>query len=126
MLVMVEHLTKAFGNFKAVDDLSFVVHEGETVGLVGPNGAGKTTTIHMLLGLISPNAGAIRLFDKQLDSDREQILQSLNFTSPYMALPGRLTVWENLTVFAQIYGLRKAPAKINELLERFDIGHLRN
>jgi ABC-2 type transport system ATP-binding protein len=80
----------------------------------------------MLLGLISPNAGTVRLFGKSLDADREQILQRLNFTSPYMAFPARLTVFENLTVFARIYRTRDPAAKIGEMLERFGIGHLRN
>jgi ABC-2 type transport system ATP-binding protein len=126
MLVTVERLTKTYGNFKAVDDVSFVVEAGEIVGLVGPNGAGKTTIIHMILGLISPNAGTVRLFGASLDTEREQILQRLNFTSPYMAFPVRLTVLENLKVFARIYDVRDAGAKIVELLERFGIGGLRN
>jgi ABC-2 type transport system ATP-binding protein len=126
MLVTVEHLTKTYGKFTAVDDVSFVVQAGEIAGLVGPNGAGKTTIIHMMLGLISPNAGTVSLFGKDLDTDREQILQRLNFTSPYMAFPVRLTVLENLTVFARIYNVRNATAKIVELLERFGIGRLKN
>ena len=126
MLVTVERLTKTYGNFKAVDDVSFGVQAGEIVGLVGPNGAGKTTIIHMMLGLISPNAGTVRMFGKSLDADREQILQRLNFTSPYMAFPVRLTVAENLTVFARIYKVRDPAAKISELLERFGIGRLKN
>jgi ABC-2 type transport system ATP-binding protein len=126
MLLTVEHLTKVFGKFKAVDDVSFAVGEGEIVGLVGPNGAGKTTTIHMLLGLISPTFGSIRLFGKRLEDQREEILQKLNFTSPYMALPGRLTVWENLKVFASIYKVREPLTKINALLECFRILHLKN
>jgi ABC-2 type transport system ATP-binding protein len=124
MLVTVEHLTKTYGKFTAVDDVSFVVNAGEIAGLVGPNGAGKTTIIHMMLGLISPNAGNIHLFGKSLDADREQILQKLNFTSPYMAFPVRLTVLENLTVFAGIYNVRDPAVKIKELLERFGIGRL--
>jgi ABC-2 type transport system ATP-binding protein len=126
MLVTVERLTKTYGNFRAVDDVSFVVQAGEIVGLVGPNGAGKTTIIHMILGLILPNAGTVRLFGANLDTDREQILQRLNFTSPYMAFPARLTVLENLTVFARIYNVRDAGAKIIELLERFGVGSLRD
>src|SRR5216684_1741705 len=126
MLVTVERLTKTYGRFKAVDDVSFVVHPGEIVGLVGPNGAGKTTIIHIMLGLISPEAGIVRLFGKSLDADREQILQRLNFTTPYMAFPVRLTVFENLRVFAKIYKVPNQVAKIDELLERFGIGHLKN
>jgi ABC-2 type transport system ATP-binding protein len=126
MLVTVERLTKTYGNFKAVDDVSFVVPAGEIAGLVGPNGAGKTTIIHVMLGLISPNSGTVRMFGKSLATDREQILQKLNFTSPYMAFPPRLTVLENLTVFGKIYNVRHPATKIIELLERFGIGRLRN
>jgi ABC-2 type transport system ATP-binding protein len=126
MLVTVERLTKTYGNFKAVDDVSFVVQAGEIAGLVGPNGAGKTTIIHMMLGLIAPDAGGVSLFGKSLEADREQILQRLNFTSPYMAFPARLTVFENLKVFAKIYNVRDPAAKIVELLERFGIGRLKN
>lgn len=124
-LVTVERLTKTFGKFTAVDDVSFVVRAGEIAGLVGPNGAGKTTIIHMMLGLILPNAGTVHLFGKSLDASREEILQRLNFTSPYMAFPVRLTVLENLTVFAGIYKVRDYATKIDELLERFGIGRLR-
>jgi ABC-2 type transport system ATP-binding protein len=126
MLVTVERLTKTYGKFKAVDDVSFVVRAGEIAGLVGPNGAGKTTIIHVLLGLISANAGTVRLFGKNLDTEREQILQRLNFTSPYMAFPVRLTVLENLLVFARIYNVHDPKAKITELLERFGIERLKN
>src|SRR5271170_2988288 len=125
MLVTIERLTKIYGKFTAVDDVSFVVNAGEIAGLVGPNGAGKTTIIHMMLGLISPNAGAIRLFGQSLDTSCEQILQRLNFTTPYMAFPARLTVLENLKVFAEIYKVRNPAAKIGDLLERFGIGHLK-
>src|SRR5271168_2034488 len=126
MLVAVECLTKTYRKFTAVDNVSFVVRAGEIVGLVGPNGAGKTTIIHMILGLILPDAGTVRLFGTNLDANREQILQRLNFTSPYMAFPARLTVLENLTVFAKIYNVRDAGTKIIELLERFGVGGLRN
>ncbi len=126
MQVEVEHLTKAFKDFVAVNDISFSAAEGEIVGLVGPNGAGKSTTIHMMLGLINPSAGTIRLFGKRLDEDREAILQNLNFSSPYMAFPPRLTVLENLTVFARIYKVENPRAAIMELLERFEIAHLGN
>src|SRR5580700_8627936 len=125
MLVTVERLTKTYGKFTAVRDVSFVVRAGEIAGLVGPNGAGKTTIIHMMLGLISPNAGSVCLFGKNLETDREQILQRLNFTSPYMAFPVRLTVLENLRVFAGIYNVRDPAVKINELLEKFGIGRLK-
>ncbi|MBV8771118.1 MAG: ABC transporter ATP-binding protein [Deltaproteobacteria bacterium] len=125
MVVTVDHLTKVFGRFKAVEDVSFAIHKGEIVGLVGPNGAGKTTTIHMLLGLIAPTSGNITLFGRHYEGHREEILQKLNFTSPYMAMPGRLTVCENLKVFARIYNVRDASAKIDQLLHSFGILHLK-
>ena len=126
MQISVEGLTKTYGNFKAVDDVSFAVQGGEIVGLVGPNGAGKTTIIHIILGLILPNGGKVRLFGTSLDEDRERILQRLNFTSPYMAFPTRLTVLQNLTVFAGIYNVRQPETKILELLDRFGIKALKN
>jgi ABC-2 type transport system ATP-binding protein len=126
MLVSVDRLRKTYGAFTAVDDVSFVVQAGEIAGLVGPNGAGKTTIIHVMLGLISPNAGSVRLFGKKLEEAREQILQKLNFTSPYMAFPVRLSVIENLTVFARLYNVRDPVAKSIQLLERFGIGGLKN
>lgn len=126
MLIEVEHLTKRFKKFVAVNDISFAVEEGEIVGLVGPNGAGKSTTIHMMLGLIVPSSGTIRLFGSRLDDDRETILESLNFTSPYMAFPPRLTVLENLTVFARIYRVVNAQVTIMDLLEQFGIAGLKN
>jgi ABC-2 type transport system ATP-binding protein len=130
MLIDVERLTKTYGKtygqIRALDDVSFAVHAGEIAGLVGPNGAGKTTLIHIMLGLISPTAGLVRLFGSSLETNREQILQRLNFTSPYMAFPARLTVLENLTVFARIYNVRDPRTTIDELLERFGIGRLKH
>jgi ABC-2 type transport system ATP-binding protein len=126
MLVAIERLTKTYGKFKALDEVSFVVQAGEIAGLVGPNGAGKTTMIHVMLGLITPTAGAVHLFGTSLEANREQILQRLNFTSPYMAFPARLTVLENLTVFARMYHVRESAKKIGEMLERFGIAHLKN
>jgi ABC-2 type transport system ATP-binding protein len=124
VLVEVEHLAKRFGMFTAVDDVSFVVMPGEIVGLIGPNGAGKTTIVHTILGLIAPSAGRIRLFGGSLEQDRAGILQRLNFTSPYVGFPPRLTVRENLTIFARLYGIRDAARTMNGLMQRFAIDHL--
>src|ERR1700757_4472849 len=94
-ILSVQHLCKSFHDLKAVDNVSFEIGAGEIVGLLGPNGAGKTTTIHMILGLITPSAGRIEIFGKSIATDREEILQQMNFTSPYVAFPYRLTVIEN-------------------------------
>jgi ABC-2 type transport system ATP-binding protein len=126
MLVEIKNLTKTFGDFRAVDDVSFSIPRGEIIGLLGPNGAGKTTTIHMILGLITPTSGRIRIFGKSIATDREEILEQTNFTSPYTAFPYRLTVLENLKVFARIYNLARPRERIDELLERFGITKLRD
>src|SRR5678810_1253917 len=85
-VLQVSRLRKEFGDFTAVDDVSFSMRPGAILGLLGPNGAGKTTTIHMLLGLITPSAGTIRVFGMDLMSHREQILQQVNFSSTYISI----------------------------------------
>jgi ABC-2 type transport system ATP-binding protein len=121
MLIQIERLTKVFGKFIAVNDVSFEVRPGEIVGLLGPNGAGKTTTIHMILGLIAPTSGEVRIFGKRFDEHRQEILAQMNFTSPYVAFPIRLTVFENLMVFAMMYDLPDPRGKIAELTKLFGI-----
>jgi ABC-2 type transport system ATP-binding protein len=126
MLVEVENLGKTFGDFRAVDNVSFGIERGEIIGLLGPNGAGKTTTIHMILGLITPTSGRISIFGKPMATHRGEILEQVNFTSPYATFPFRLTVMENLKVFARIYNLKRPRERIEELLERFGITKLRD
>jgi ABC-2 type transport system ATP-binding protein len=116
MVLNVEHLTKDFGSCRIVDDVCFDVCEGETVGLLGPNGAGKSTTIHMLLGLIEPTSGTVRIFGKSLQHHRKEIFGKINVTSPYAGFPSRLTVLENLMVYARLYGVQNRKTKIRSLL----------
>lgn len=125
-VVEVEHLRKEFNGTVAVDDVSFVVRRGEIVGLLGANGAGKTTTIQVLLGLTTRTSGTVRVFGRDLEQHRVDILQRCNFSSAYTALPANLRVWENLLVFAKLYQVRDHRAKVAELLELFDIAQLRN
>ncbi|MBW1699003.1 MAG: ABC transporter ATP-binding protein [Deltaproteobacteria bacterium] len=125
-VIEVKDLTKRFGNLTAVNDVSFSVYRGETLGLLGPNGAGKTTTIHLLLGLTAPTEGSITILGMDLKRYRRQILQRVNFSSTYTQLPTNLTVWENLNVFGKLYGIRKPRTKINKLLEFFGILHTLN
>ena len=125
-LVEVRELTKDFNGVRAVDDISFDMYEGEIVGLIGPNGAGKTTTLQMLLNLTNPTRGRIRIFDKELKSNREEILSQVNFSSSYISLPLSLTVTENLLVFSRLYGVRKPRPKIAELLKTFEIEDLKD
>lgn len=125
-VVEVRNLRKEFKDAVAVKDLSFEVRRGEILGLLGANGAGKTTTIHMLLGLITPNRGSIEMFGMDLQRHRVEVLKRMNFASAYQFLPYNLKVWENLFVFAEIYGVQHPMKRVNQLLELFELTHLRN
>ncbi len=120
-VIEVENLVKVFGAVRAVDGLSFRVEEGTITGLLGPNGAGKTTTIQMLLDLITPTSGMIRIFGKELSQHREEVLQTMNFSSPYVSLPGNLSVKENLLTFGRLYGVSDVRKKIDSLADFFEI-----
>ncbi len=120
-VVEVSGLCKRFGAVTAVDDLSFAVQRGEVFGLLGPNGAGKTTTLQMLLGLTTPSSGAAGILGLDVARQRRQVLQRVNFSSAYIALPSNLTAWENLNVFAKLYGVRDARRRIPALLEELEI-----
>jgi ABC-2 type transport system ATP-binding protein len=125
-LVHVEHLRKEFNGTVAVADVSFSVQRGEIVGLLGANGAGKTTTIQVLLGLTTPTSGTVRVFGQDMEKQRVEILQRCNFSSAYTALPTNLKVRENLAVFSKLYSVRDAGRKTKELLELFEIEHLKD
>lgn len=125
-IVQVNHLTKKFGQFTAVNDISFSISEGEIVGLLGPNGAGKTTTIRIILTLIIPESGQINIFGKDLFLNREEILKKVNFTFVNNLMGGRLTVNEMLIFFAKLYEVSDYRVKIDELLNRFEINQFKN
>ncbi len=110
--VVVRDLTKRYGPITAVDGISFAIDAGTTVALLGGNGAGKTTTIAMLLGLIRPSAGEVRVFGADIAHNRYDVAQRMNFQSPYVDLPARLTVRQNLTVYAGLYGIANAGERI--------------
>ncbi len=120
----VKHLVKKFNGVTAVDDISFRIYEGQITGLLGPNGAGKTTTIQMMLDLVTPTSGTIEIFGKSIRTHREEILGKVNFSSPYVALPNNLKVWENLATFARLYGVKNIKGKIEELADFFEIRDL--
>ncbi|MBU6450157.1 MAG: ABC transporter ATP-binding protein [Cyanobacteria bacterium REEB67] len=124
-IIEVRGLRKEFGKALAIEDLSFDVKRGEILGFLGANGAGKTTTIFMLLGLITPTAGSIKILGEEMRTNRVNILQRMNFASAYQQLPYNLRVWENLYVFAEIYGVKNSKKKIDELLELFELSHMR-
>ena len=115
-------LTKRFGRVTAVDAVSFTVARGATAALLGANGAGKTTTIAMILGLLLPSAGCVRVFGREMATERYALLPRMNFSSPYTDLPHRLTVRENLTVYARLYGLGDVRARIERMAETLDLG----
>lgn len=122
--LLVEGLTKTYtpGEKPSVEGLTFTLPMGETWGLLGGNGAGKSTTIAMLLGLLVPSAGRVVALGHDMATDRFAALARMNFSSPYIALPHRLTVEENLRVYAHLYGVRDAERRIAELVEDFALG----
>lgn len=124
----VKNLTKIFGppvgGFTAVDNISFNINQGEIVGLLGPNGAGKTTTIQMLLGLTTPTTGQIRYFGKDFKKNREYCLSNINFASAYANVQDRMTIRQNLRIYAGLYGVTNFEKRIEELMKLFDIEQL--
>ena len=124
-IVQVRHLTKRFGGFTAVDDVSFEIRKGEILGLLGPNGAGKTTTIQMLLGLVTPTSGTVEMFGLPFDRHREEILGQVNFSSTYVSMPQALTVEENLRIVARLYGMDRIAARVDDVVKRFEMEEFR-
>ena len=125
-VVQVSQLTKRFGDFTAVDGVSFEIRPGEIVGLLGPNGAGKTTTIQMMLGLITPTAGSIRMFGLDLEEHREAIMHRINFSSTYISMPYSLTAEENLRVVAKLYGLTRVDQRIDGVVKQLEMEDFRS
>ncbi|HEX7286584.1 MAG TPA: ABC transporter ATP-binding protein [Candidatus Angelobacter sp.] len=119
-------VSKTYGVTVAVDKISFDVGRNEIVGLLGPNGAGKTTTINMILGVLEPTAGSIRIEGVDLLAHRSQALGCTNFAAVYAPVPGNLTVQQNLRIFGMIYGVKDLRRRIEELLEQFDLVKFRN
>jgi ABC-2 type transport system ATP-binding protein len=118
----VRQLTKYYGDVVALDAISFKVRAGIICGLLGGNGAGKTTTIALLLGLLTPSAGEIQVLGSDIKSDRYAALSRMNFSSPYVDLPQRLTVAQNLRVYARLYGVRDIRGRLRMLGDELGIG----
>ena len=123
-MLEIRNIAKSFDATLAVKDVSLQVGAGETVGLLGVNGAGKTTIMNMILGLTTPSSGSIHVFGMDLARHRIEILRRSNFCTPYAQLPSNLTVRQNLRIFAGLYGVANAGARIYELLELLEIAHL--
>ena len=125
-LVEVKNLKKNYGAKKAVRDISFNIKENEILGLLGPNGSGKTTTIGMLLGLLKPSYGEILIDGKKIEENRIETLQKINFISPYIELPKKLTVRQNLIVYCKLYNVINIKKRIEYLVEKLRLNDLLN
>tara|TARA_A100001011_G_scaffold379290_1_gene445125 strand:- start:5721 stop:6452 length:732 start_codon:yes stop_codon:yes gene_type:complete len=122
MFIQLKNLSKKFKNNFAVNNINFNIEKNKTLGLLGPNGCGKTTSIGMILGLIKPSSGQIIIDDKNLESyKRNDILARINFASPYIELPKKLTVRQNLEVYGRLYGVKNRKERIEEISEDLDI-----
>ncbi|HEX3863103.1 MAG TPA: ABC transporter ATP-binding protein [Stellaceae bacterium] len=123
-VILVENLVKRYGKTVAVDGISFAVEAGTTTALLGGNGAGKTTTLSILLGLLLPSSGSIRIFGENMLRHRYRVLPRMNFSSPYVDLPHRLTVRQNLQIYARLYGLPRRSERIAQLADDLQIATL--
>ena len=123
-LVEVKNLKKNYSSKEAVKNISFNIKENEILGLLGPNGSGKTTTIGMLLGLLKPTAGEIKIDNLNFEKNRIEILSKINFISPYIELPKKLTVKQNLIVYGKLYNIENLKERIQYLTDQLRLGEL--
>ena len=123
-IVQVDRLAKVYKTSVAVDGVSFALKRGSITGLLGGNGAGKTTTISMLMGLVVPTSGEARVFGADMARERHKVLHRMNFESPYVDVPMRLTVRQNLEIFARLYGVRDLKGRIAETASDFKLADL--
>jgi ABC-2 type transport system ATP-binding protein len=117
----VAHLSKTYKTTRAVDDISFAIARGSITGLLGGNGAGKTTTIAMIMGLVLPTAGRIEVLGHPMPDESAEVLGRMNFESPYVDMPSRLTVRQNLTIFGRLYSVANLKARIDRLASDLDL-----
>ena len=125
-LVSVNNLSKNFSSFEAVKEISFSINESEILGLLGPNGCGKTTTIGMMLGLLKPTSGEVIINGLNVEKNRINLLKKMNFISPYIELPKKLTVKENLMVYGKLYSVHNINNRIDYLTETLRLGEFIN
>ena len=127
MFIQIKNLSKKYKDTVAVNNINFTIEKNKTLGLLGPNGCGKTTSIGMMLGLIKPTSGEILIDNKNIDSfKRDEILSRINFASPYIELPKKLTVRQNLEVYGRLYGIKDLKGRIDEISEDLDIKNFFN
>ena len=123
--IEINNLNKHYKKAHAVKNINFKIIKGKTIGLLGPNGCGKSTTIGMMLGLIKPTSGSVFINGKNIENNRTSLLEKMNFISPYIELPKKLTVEENLQVYGRLYGVRNLKNKILELMEMLKLTNLK-
>jgi len=121
LAIEINNLNKSFGSILAVKNINFKIDKGTIIGLLGPNGCGKSTTIGMLLGLIKPTSGTVVINGLNIENNRTNLLEKMNFISPYIELPKKLTVEENLKVYGRLYGVKNLESKISELMEKLNL-----
>jgi ABC-2 type transport system ATP-binding protein len=119
--IEINNLSKKYKNTLAVKNINFKINKGSIVGLLGPNGCGKSTTIGMMLGLIKPSSGEVIINNKNIENNRTDLLQKMNFISPYIELPKKLTIEENLKVYGRMYGVKNLKDKIIELMNKLNL-----
>ena len=124
--IIVENLSKNYFNKEAVKEISFTIKENEILGLLGPNGCGKTTTIAMMLGLLEPTKGKVVIHGQDIGKNRISLLHKMNFISPYIELPKKLTVKENLIVYGKLYGVKLISERIKYLSEKLRLNEFIN
>ena len=122
--IEVINLSKSYKTKKAVNNINFKINENEIVGLLGPNGCGKTTTIGMILGLLKPTSGQVLINGKNIENNKISILHKMNFISPYIELPKKLTVNQNLIVYGKLYNIQNLNQRINFLSDKLRLGDL--
>ena len=120
-IITINNLAKSFKNILAVKNISFKIYKGTIIGLLGPNGCGKSTTMGMMLGLIKPSAGTVIINGQNIEYNRTKLLEKMNFISPYIELPKKLSVEENLKVYGRLYGVENLNDKISDLMEKLNL-----
>ena len=123
--IEINNLNKKYGTTLAVKNINFKIKKGSIIGLLGPNGCGKSTTIGMMLGLIKPTMGEVIIDGKNIEDNRTNILEKMNFISPYIELPKKLTIEENLKVYGRLYGVKNLESKILKLMNDLNLNEFK-
>ena len=121
LAIEINNLSKQYRNTLAVKNINFKINKGSIIGLLGPNGCGKSTTIGMMLGLIKPTSGTVVINGQNIENNRTSLLEKMNFISPYVELPKKLTVEENLKVYGRLYGVKNLKDRIYNVMKKLNL-----